>query len=199
MVLIGSPHFHTSGGKKGKSKGKGKSGVKWLTEVTVDGHKKQLCMRYQNGSCTVSGLQISSRMCIPQSRWHSVRTGTPSDATRINTTLTYEPAVQPSVAIAISDDEDNSVSDISPPAVAPQGNQPSLVQNRHPCSHRFILRSKGFHHPMTLHLIQFHHDPDRTQQPGPPASLNESSTPSKCDQKPDTCSLWRRGDHHQAT
>ena len=30
--------------------------------------------------------------------------------------------------------------------------------HRHPCSHRFILRSKGFHHPRTFHLIQFHQD-----------------------------------------
>ena len=60
------PPSTTSGGKKGKSKGKGKSGVKWLTEVTVDGHKKQLCMRYQNGSCTFQDCKFHHGCAFPK-------------------------------------------------------------------------------------------------------------------------------------
>ena len=60
------PTSTTGGGKKGKSKGKGKSGVKWLTEVTVDGHKKQLCMRYQNGSCTFQDCKFHHGCAFPK-------------------------------------------------------------------------------------------------------------------------------------
>ena len=39
---------------KGKGKSKQKSPrVEWVTEVTQNGHKRQLCMRYQTGSCTL--------------------------------------------------------------------------------------------------------------------------------------------------
>ena len=38
-------------GKQGKSKGKSK--VQWLTETTVKGERKQLCMRFQTGKCTL--------------------------------------------------------------------------------------------------------------------------------------------------
>lgn len=57
---------NSSGGKKGKSKGKGKSGVKWLTEATVDGHKKQLCMRYQSGACTFSDCKFHHGCAYPK-------------------------------------------------------------------------------------------------------------------------------------
>ena len=56
---------------KGKSdfvKGNGKSKqkaprVEWVTEITQNGQKQQLCMRYQTGI-----LQICARMCLPQRR-----------------------------------------------------------------------------------------------------------------------------------
>ena len=38
-------------GKQGKAKGKSK--VQWLTETTVKGERKQLCMRFQTGKCTL--------------------------------------------------------------------------------------------------------------------------------------------------
>ena len=39
---------------KGKGKSKQKAPrVEWVTEVTQNGHKRQLCMRYQTGSCTL--------------------------------------------------------------------------------------------------------------------------------------------------
>ena len=54
------------GGKKGKSKGKPKGGVKWLTEAFVDGQKRQLCMRYQNGSCTFSDCKFHHGCAYPK-------------------------------------------------------------------------------------------------------------------------------------
>eukprot|EP00435_Cladocopium_sp_Y103_P031718 s1406_g8.t1 len=39
-------------GKQGKSKGK-TNRVQWLTETMVKGEKKQLCMRFQSGKCTL--------------------------------------------------------------------------------------------------------------------------------------------------
>ena len=56
----------SGGGKKGKSKGKQKSGVKWLTEALVDGQRKQLCMRYQNGSCTFSDCKFHHACAYPK-------------------------------------------------------------------------------------------------------------------------------------
>ena len=89
MVLIGSPPFHDQWREEGEIQRKrqewrqvadrGDSG--WPQETTLYEISKWVMH--------ISGLQISSRMCIPQSRWHSVRTSTPSDATRINTTLTF--------------------------------------------------------------------------------------------------------------
>ena len=60
------PTSTNSSDKKGKSKGKAKGGVKWLTEVTVDGHKKQLCMRYQTGSCTFSDCKFHHGCAYPK-------------------------------------------------------------------------------------------------------------------------------------
>ena len=42
-------------GKKGGSKSAGKSSgkVSWVTEATVNGSKRQLCMRFQSGKCTL--------------------------------------------------------------------------------------------------------------------------------------------------
>ena len=54
------------GGKKGKSKGKPKGGVKWLTEAFVDGQKRRLCMRYQNGSCTFSDCKFHHGCAYPK-------------------------------------------------------------------------------------------------------------------------------------
>ena len=56
----------SGGGKKGKSKGKQKSGVKWLTEAQVDGQRKQLCMRYQNGSYTFSDCKFHHACAYPK-------------------------------------------------------------------------------------------------------------------------------------
>ena len=40
---------------KGKGKGKHKAPprVEWVTEITQNGHKRQLCMRYQTGGCSL--------------------------------------------------------------------------------------------------------------------------------------------------
>ena len=61
-----SPSSSNAGGKKGKSKGKSKGGVKWLTEAMVDGQKKQLCMRYQNGSCTFTDCKFHHGCAYPK-------------------------------------------------------------------------------------------------------------------------------------
>ena len=61
-----TPQPSSGGGKKGKSKGKTKGGVKWLTEAVVDGQKKQLCMRYQNGSCTFNDCKFHHGCAYPK-------------------------------------------------------------------------------------------------------------------------------------
>ena len=43
--------YNKGQGKQGKSKGKSK--VQWLTETTVKGERKRLCMRFQTGKCTL--------------------------------------------------------------------------------------------------------------------------------------------------
>ena len=83
-----TPQPSSGGGKKGKSKGKTKGGIKWLTEAVVDGQKKQLCMRYQNGSCTFNDCKISPWLRLSESRWICMRPEPPSDATCIHTSLT---------------------------------------------------------------------------------------------------------------
>ena len=90
MVIIGSPHFHDQWREEGEIQrerqerrqvaDRGDSG--WSQETALYEVSKWFMH--------VSGLQISSRMCIPQSRWHGVRTSTSSDAARINTTLTFD-------------------------------------------------------------------------------------------------------------
>ena len=47
------PGPYTKGAAKGKSKGK-PNRVQWLTEMVVKGEKKQLCMRFQSGKCTLN-------------------------------------------------------------------------------------------------------------------------------------------------
>ena len=47
------PGHYTKGTAKGKSKGK-PNRVQWLTEMVVKGEKKQLCMRFQSGKCTLN-------------------------------------------------------------------------------------------------------------------------------------------------
>eukprot|EP00435_Cladocopium_sp_Y103_P050389 s2071_g15.t1 len=43
-----------SKGQGAKGKGKGKSNrVQWLTETTIKGERKQLCMRFQSGKCSL--------------------------------------------------------------------------------------------------------------------------------------------------
>ena len=58
------------GGKKGKggkpSKGYGK-GQKWVTEMTVNGQKKQLCMRSQTNSCSFSDCKFHHACAMPLS------------------------------------------------------------------------------------------------------------------------------------
>ena len=61
-----APSPQVGGGKKGKSKGKAKGGAKWLTETMVDGHKKQLCMRYQNGTCTFNDCKFHHGCAFPK-------------------------------------------------------------------------------------------------------------------------------------
>ena len=39
------------GKSAGKSAGKSSGKVTWITEMTVNGNKRQLCMRYQSGKC----------------------------------------------------------------------------------------------------------------------------------------------------
>ena len=65
-TLASSTTPSTAVSRKGKSKGKPKGGVKWLTEATVDGQKKQLCMRYQNGSCTFSDCKFHHGCAYPK-------------------------------------------------------------------------------------------------------------------------------------
>ena len=46
------PYTKGKGSKgSGKSAGKAPGKVSWVTELTVNGNKKQLCMRYQSGKC----------------------------------------------------------------------------------------------------------------------------------------------------
>ena len=47
------PGPYTKGPSKGKSKGKSNR-VQWLTETVVKGEKKQLCMRFQSGKCSLN-------------------------------------------------------------------------------------------------------------------------------------------------
>eukprot|EP00435_Cladocopium_sp_Y103_P026332 s223_g6.t1 len=44
--------YSKGSGKQGKSKSKS-SRVQWITEMVVKGEKKQLCMRFQSGKCTL--------------------------------------------------------------------------------------------------------------------------------------------------
>ena len=57
-------------GKKGKggksSKGSGK-GQKWVTEMFVNGQRKQLCMRFQTNSCTFSDCKFHHACAMPLS------------------------------------------------------------------------------------------------------------------------------------
>ena len=47
------PGPYSKGQSKGKAKGK-PNRVQWLTETIVKGEKKQLCMRFQTGKCTLN-------------------------------------------------------------------------------------------------------------------------------------------------
>ena len=51
-------------GKGGKSQ-KGGKGQKWVTETTVNGQKKQLCMRFQTGSCTFPDCKFMHACAMP--------------------------------------------------------------------------------------------------------------------------------------
>ena len=46
------PAPYQKGGPKG-SKGKSKGKVAWVTEATIKGEKRQLCMRFQSGKCSL--------------------------------------------------------------------------------------------------------------------------------------------------
>ena len=55
------------GGKKGKGgkSAKGGKGQKWVTEMMVNGQKKQLCMRFQTGSCTFPDCKFLHACAMP--------------------------------------------------------------------------------------------------------------------------------------
>ena len=87
----------------------------------VDGQKKQLCMRYQNGSCTFTDCKFHHGCAYPKPDGSAC--GLPHPAMQHASTPHWlELAPEPSVAIIISDDEDNSVSQVSKFDTVPQGN-----------------------------------------------------------------------------
>ena len=71
----------------------------------------------------------------------------------------------------------------------------SNPQHRPPCSHRFILRSKGFHHPRTFHLIQFHHDQTGHNCRGHQPHLRRAQLPPNVIRSQTLFTLATRGPH----
>ena len=114
------PQQSSGGGKKGKAKGKTKGGVKWLTEAVVDGQKKQLCMRYQNGSCTFNDCKFHHGCAYPKADGSACGLSHPA-MQHASTPHWLDGLAPPSIAIVVSDDEDKSVSPISPNDAIPQG------------------------------------------------------------------------------